>query len=304
LGQPPTVPSIGMDVREQVVRHAAGRVLLIQEGGDETGQPVLVHAGTPSSRRLYGPHLVDAATRGIRLISYDRPGYGGSTASPGRTIADCAADVLAIIDALGIERIAVWGISGGAPHALACASLLPDRVVAVVSFASPAPFDATGLDWFADQGQDNLDDWKLMLSDPDAARVKLASDREALLAPDPVDEAEMYPTLFSATDVAALTAELADYYTTRTRDSLASGIEGWWEDSHAMLTPWGFDPGEISVPVMLWHGRQDRFVPIQHGEWLAARIPRVYAELTDEDGHLTLMQHRVPSVHAWLLRHF
>jgi pimeloyl-ACP methyl ester carboxylesterase len=233
---------------------------------------------------------MDAAERGIRLIAYDRPGYGGSTASPGRTIAACAIDVCAIIDALGIERIGVWGISGGAPHALACAALLPDRVVAAASLASSAPFDAAGLDWFAGQAKDNLDDWQLMLSNPEAARAKLARDREALMSAIPPDESEMYPTVFSATDAAALTPELAGYYAARGRDGLAPGIEGWWEDSVAMLTPWGFDPEEIRVPIMLWHGREDRFVPFQHGQWLASRIPAVHAELTDDDGHLTLLQ--------------
>jgi len=291
-------------IREQTVHVGDGRTLLIEEGGDPTGQPVLVHAGTPSSRHLYRPHLRDAEERGIRLISYDRPGYGGSTAMPGRAIADCAADVLAIIDALSIERIAVWGISGGGPHALACAALLPDRVVAAACLASPAPFDAAGLDWFAGQAQDNVEDDKLVLSNPTAARVKRVQDREALLATTSAWIMEIYPTLFSAIDAAALTRELAEFYAARTKDGLAPGIDGWWDDDQAILTPWGFDLQEIRIPIMLWHGRQDRFVPFRHGQWLAAHIPNVHTELTDDDGHLTLVQHRVPTVHAWLLKHF
>jgi pimeloyl-ACP methyl ester carboxylesterase len=232
-----------MHVRERIVDLADGRRLLVAEGGDPAGWAVLVHPGTPSARHLYGPHLVDAADKGMRLISYDRPGYGGSTASPGRRIADCADDVLAIIDALGIERIAVWGISGGGPHALGCACLLPDRVVAAASLASPAPIDADGLDWCAGQAKDNLDEFKLMQRDPKAARVKLARDREAMLAPSPPAEEEMYPSVFSATDAAALTPELAGYYAARIKDSLALGIEGWWDDSQALITPESrFDP--------------------------------------------------------------
>jgi pimeloyl-ACP methyl ester carboxylesterase len=223
---------------------------------------------------------------------------------PGRAIADCAADVLAIIDALSIERIAVWGISGGGPHALACAALLPDRVVAAACLASPAPFDAAGLDWFAGQAQDNVEDDKLVLSNPTAARVKRVQDREALLATTSAWIMEIYPTLFSAIDAAALTRELAEFYAARTKDGLAPGIDGWWDDDQAILTPWGFDLQEIRIPIMLWHGRQDRFVPFRHGQWLAARIPNVHTDLTDDDGHLTLVQHRVPTVHAWLLKHF
>ena len=85
---------------------------------------MLVHNGTPNSRHLYGPAAADAAARGLRLIGYDRPGYGGSTPQPGRTVADCAADVRAICAGLGIDRLAMWGVSGGGPHVLACAAPL------------------------------------------------------------------------------------------------------------------------------------------------------------------------------------
>src|ERR671923_836728 len=97
-----------------------GRKLGVHEGGARDGPVVLVQQGTPMSGLLFEPHAQDAEERGIRLLAYDRPGYGGSTPAPGRSVADAAADVCAIADALGIERFAVWGISGGGPHALAC----------------------------------------------------------------------------------------------------------------------------------------------------------------------------------------
>jgi pimeloyl-ACP methyl ester carboxylesterase len=122
------------------------RIILVREGGDAAGRAVLVHLGTPNSRILHAPHLQDAAERGIRLLSDDRPGYGSSSPQPGRAIVDCVGDVRAIIDALEINRLAVWGVSGGGPHALACLSRLPDRVVAATTLASTAPFDAEGLD--------------------------------------------------------------------------------------------------------------------------------------------------------------
>src|SRR5262245_56276446 len=149
-----------------------GRTLAIEEAGDPRGRPVLVHNGTPNSRHLYGPVAADAAARGLRLIGYDRPGYGGSTAQPGRTVADCAADVQAICAGLGIGRLAMCGISGGGPHVLACAALLPDLVAAAASLASLAPPAAEGLDWFEGMGQDNVDDFKLQQSDKEAARAK------------------------------------------------------------------------------------------------------------------------------------
>jgi pimeloyl-ACP methyl ester carboxylesterase len=162
---------------ERTVQGPDGRTLAVEEAGDPAGRPVLIHNGTPNSRLIYAPVDADAKARGLRLISYDRPGYGGSSPHPGRTVADCAADVRAICATLGIDRLATWGISGGGPHVLACAALLPDLVVAAASLASPAPRGAEGLDWFAGMGQDNVDDFKVLLKDPIAARGKTDTDR-------------------------------------------------------------------------------------------------------------------------------
>ena len=118
--------------------------------------------------------MADAAERGIRLISYDRPGYGGSTPQPGRSIADGADDVRAIAEHLGIERLAMWGFSGGGPYTLACAALLPDLVAAAAVVGSIAPWMAPGLDYFTGMGQDNLEDMELFLSDRDAAERRPA----------------------------------------------------------------------------------------------------------------------------------
>jgi pimeloyl-ACP methyl ester carboxylesterase len=113
-----------------------------------------------------------------------------------------------------------------------------------------------------------------------------------------------FPTLLSAVDAAAFSPDLGRYLWSSGHDGLAPGDEGWWEDSWALVRPWGFDLEAIEVPVQLWHGRHDQFVPFQHGQWLAARIPGVDAHLTEEDGHITLLQNRVAQVHAWLLEHF
>ena len=157
--------------KEHRVAVGDGRVLQVLERGHPDGKPVLVHNGTPSSRLIYEPDVRLAERQGIRLISYDRPGYGGSTAKPGRTVADCAQDVRAIAARLGIERLAIWGISGGGPHALACAALLPDLVPAVGVLASVAPWGADGLDYFAGMGELNADDMRLFLEDRAAARA-------------------------------------------------------------------------------------------------------------------------------------
>jgi pimeloyl-ACP methyl ester carboxylesterase len=284
-------------VTEHEVRTGDGRTLAVQTGGADGGLPVLVHMGTPNSRHLYSRAVDDAASRGMLLISYDRPGYGGSTPQPGRSIADCIDDVRSIFATLGNDRLGVWGISGGGPHALACAALLPDLVVGVASLASPAPYDAAGLDYFAGMGQDNVDDIKLQIEDPAAARAKAEADREALHT---VDFAEVYPSLLSPADAAVVTGELASYLERVTQEGLAPGIDGWFDDGDALVRPWGFAVDDITMPVLLLHGRQDSFVPFAHGEWLAKHIPGVEARLTGEDGHLTLLEHRLGDVHGWL----
>jgi len=286
---------------ERAIRTPDGRTLAVEDYGDPAGRPVLVHMGTPNSRRLYGPNVRDAAARGLRLISYDRPGYGGSTPQPGRTVADCAGDVRAICAELGIGRLAMWGLSGGGPHLLACAALLPDLVAAAASLASPAPYGSEGLDYFAGMGQDNVDDIRLSLTDEAAFREKSVKDREELLATPPEEMTKALESLLTPTDAAVLSGELADYLTSSARDGLAPGSQGWIDDS-CIERPWGFDLADIAVPVLLLHGRQDMFVPFGHGEWLAAHIPGVEARLSD-DGHLTLLQNRIPEVHAWLAGH-
>jgi pimeloyl-ACP methyl ester carboxylesterase len=285
---------------QRTVRTPDGRTLAIEEAGDPDGRPVLVHNGTPNSRHLYGPAAADAAARGLRLIGYDRPGYGGSTPQPGRTVADCAADVRAICAGLGLGRLAMWGISGGGPHVLACAALLPDLVVAAASLASLAPADAEGLDWFEGMGQENADDFKLLQRDQKAARAKLETDREQTLAASADGQAELIKTLLTPVDAAALTGEFAEYIAWSHREGLAPGSQGWWDDGMAHASPWGFELSAIRVPVLLMHGRQDQFVPFGHGQWLAPRIPGVEARLLDGDGHLTLETNRIGEVHAWL----
>jgi pimeloyl-ACP methyl ester carboxylesterase len=295
---------------QRTVPTTDGRVLAVEEAGDPAGRPVLMHGGTPGSRLLYGPHARDAAERGLRLIGYDRPGYGGSSPQPGRTVADCADDVRAICADLGIDRLAMWGASGGGPHVLACAALLPDLVAAAATLASLAPFDADGLDYFDGMAPENVEDIVLYLSDKAAARAKTDRDRAEILAEAPGDAAEPadsadddaadgFGPILPPVDVAAMEGGLGDFFATAMRDGLAPGSEGWWEDN-CMLRPWGFSLADITVPVLLLHGRQDIFVPFGHGEWLAARIPGVEARLLDEDGYLSLLQNRIPEVQGWL----
>jgi pimeloyl-ACP methyl ester carboxylesterase len=271
--------------------------------GDPDGRPVLVHGGTPNSRHLYGGWIADAEKKGIRLISYDRPGYGGSTPRPGHTVASGAHDVRAIAEALGHDRLGIWGVSGGGPYALGCAALLPDMAVAVAVVASIAPYGVEGLDYFAGMGELNAQDTKLFFSDPEAARRDLRQAREEILAATPEQFAEILKSLLSPVDAEALTADVARWLCENQQDGLSAGDQGWWDDSVSHLTGWGFDLQDIRVPVKIWHGHQDRFVPVQHGQWLAASVPGAEADMSDRDGHLTTIG-RIGEIHDWLLQYF
>jgi pimeloyl-ACP methyl ester carboxylesterase len=257
-----------------------------------------VHVGTPGGRRLYGSRrLADAERRGVRLISYDRPGYGGSTAQPGRSVADCARDVRVICEALGIERMAMWGHSGGGPHVLACAALLPDLVPAVASLASLAPYDADGLDWLAGFSPGAVDEVRLMLADEAGARALFSQEREKLLGVSPAQAALDLQAYSPDADLALLADEAVSL-----QQALAPGIEGSWDDCVGQMTSWGFDVAQISVPVLLLHGGRDRAVPFSHGQWLAAHIPGAEAWFFEEEGH-GLPENHIGDVHAWLLDH-
>lgn len=276
-----------------------GRSLRVLDSGGDGDAGVLFLHGTPSSALPYAPNAEDARSRGLRFVSYDRPGYAGSDPQPGRTVADAAADVDAIADALQIERLGVWGISGGGPHALAVAAL-SERVAAVASLASPAPLDAEGLDWFDGMGELNIHEFGLAQQGRDALEPSLRELADALRMATPTQLADELQTLLSAPDTAVLTGELAEWLHASFGEAVAERLDGWIDDDLAFLAHWGFRPTEPRVPLLLWHGEQDHFVPVAHGRWLAEHIPGADVRITAEDGHLTLQQTRVPDVHAWL----
>jgi pimeloyl-ACP methyl ester carboxylesterase len=276
-----------------------GRNLQVQEAGDPEGAPVLFHHGTPMSRLLYSGWDETAREQGVRLLGYDRAGYGLSDRHAGRVVADCADDVRAIAQFLGVRALGVIGLSGGGPHAIACAALLEDLVPRVVSLAAVAPFDAEGLDWFKDTGEWNVEETKLFLADREAARAKYEQDVDALRSMTVAEQHAEYASIYSDLDLRTMEGPFGEFLDASTKLGLALSIEGPWDDEYAFVTPWGFDVAQISTPLRLRQGRQDLMVPYGHGEWLAAHIPSAEPFLSEDESHLSLLNHLGEDL-AWL----
>jgi pimeloyl-ACP methyl ester carboxylesterase len=281
-----------------------GRTLHLYDEGDPDGVTIVVHHGTPSSGRLFGAHAEDARSRGIRLIGYDRPGYGGSSAQPGRSVGDATADIAELLDALGVERFATWGHSGGGPHSLACAALLSEPCVAAAALACPAPYGAAGLDWLEGMGELNTEEFDAVLAGGEALESALLRNQAEMFSAGPDGLRQAMLTILSPLDQEAFTPEVAEWIYSVMVEGAGERIDGWRDDNLAFVQPWGFDPEDVGVPTLLLHGVQDLMAPPSHGRWLAARIPGVEAEISDSEGHITLAVGRIPAVHEWLLERF
>lgn len=290
-----------MNVETRTISTKDGRNLSISEAGHPDGVPIIVHHGTPSSRLLYSPWIQDAEDRGIRLISYDRPGYGGSTPLPGRRVSGAAEDVATIAKFLKLNGLCVRGVSGGGPHALACAALLPELVSVAAILACLAPYPADELDYFDGMGEDNIEEFNAAL----AGRDTLESYIEPLVpdilsATDPKAIVKDMQSLLCPADVAVIKEDYAVFMINTTREGIEARRDGWIDDDIAFFTPWGFNLSQIQVPILLLHGEQDQMVPVSHGKWLASEIDTAEASILPDDGHLTL-KFRVHEVHSWLL---
>jgi pimeloyl-ACP methyl ester carboxylesterase len=290
------------EAREFDVTAPDGRVIHVYAAGDPSGELVVVHHGTPGSGLLARSWADDAAGRGIRLVGFDRAGYAGSDRRADRTVADVAADTAAIADALGADRFRTWGTSGGGPHALACAALLPERVLAAASLAGVAPYDAVGLDWLSGMGQANVEEFAAAVDGEQALRGYLAAEREGILASTPETIAAALESLLPPVDAELLTGDWAEYLHELAGDGLRYDFSGWLDDDLAFVREWGFDLADVSVPVLLMQGALDLMVPMAHGRWLADHLPAADVVLSSDDGHLTLLA-QIDRTHDWLMKH-
>ena len=278
-----------------------GRTLTFNEAGQPDGVPILALHGTPGSRHLFPQLVEDAQLHGYHLLSYNRPGYGGSTPHPGRNVANAAEDIAEIAAQLNLDRLGIWGISGGGPHALAAAALLPELEPATVSLASLAPYHAEELDWFSGMGQDNLDEFGAALESRGKLEEYIKAEVPAMLNADPKSLVNALISLLCPADVAVFTEDYAEFSLKRIREGIEKRIDGWVDDDLAFVKPWGFDLSQIHIPLLLMHGEQDQMVPVSHGKWLASKISTVEERILADDGHLTLTANRIPEVHRWLV---
>jgi pimeloyl-ACP methyl ester carboxylesterase len=276
-----------MDLSSFALRLPDGRSLDVMVSGPDGATPLVFHNGTPSGSDQYPPFADIVAARGLRLVSYSRPGYAGSTRQPGRSVADCAADTAAILDHLDADLCYAAGGSGGGPHALACAALLPDRVLACATIAGAAPF-GVDLDFLEGMAEENHREFGAALAGPAELQAYLEHEAEAYGAVTGDQVAEALGGLVSEVDRAAITGDFAEYLAGSFRRAMSTGIWGWFDDDLAFVRPWGFDLDRIRVPVTVWQGGQDRMVPSAHGEWLAAHVPGAKAMLLPAEGHLSI----------------
>ncbi|MGH9302810.1 MAG: alpha/beta fold hydrolase [Acidimicrobiales bacterium] len=276
-----------MDRTSQVAQAPDGRTLVFAEWGDPDGVPIFVLHGTPGCRLNRHPNEELVSSLGARILTYDRPGYGGSDRQRGRAVADCAGDVAAIADLCDLERFAVTGGSGGGPHALAVAALLGERVTRAICAVGVAPLEALGDGWTDGMDPENVKEfgWTMtgeerlvteLEKEHDKLRQTVLSEPSAVL--DQFDLPEPDREVLARPDFAEVLRESI-------LEAARNGVWGWADDDLAFLKPWGFELTDIAVPTRIQYGSSDVMVPPSHGEWLAANVPGAEVKLT-ELGHM------------------
>ena len=264
-----------------------GRRLDVRVSGPAGGVPLIFHHGTPGSALPFRAVERAAHERDLRFVTSSRPGYGGSTRQPGRSVAEVVADTEAILASLGAERCLVAGWSGGGPHALACAARL-GAAAAVLVIAGVAPSETEDLEWTAGMGQENVTEFEAALQGEDQLRPLLVAWRDHLKDPTVEMIVSSLRTLLPDVDRAVLTDEFGEDMVANFREALSNGVDGWVDDDLAFARPWGFDLKEISVPTAIWQGSADLMVPFAHGQWFSKKLPGAMVHLEQGEGHLSV----------------
>lgn len=284
-----------MQPRELELRSPDGRRLLAEVAGPEDGPLLIWHGGTPGCRYLPDWWYDEGTERGLRHVSYSRPGYEGSDRMSGRTVADCAADTAAFADALGAERFYVFGSSGGGPHALACAALLPERVLAAVSVSAVGHPLAPDLDWSKGMAKENRDELTALRDGDDALAAYIEGQAQKMREVETleglragIEEGDLH----CQADRDVIVGRMLEYQLRANELPISTGIWGWFDDEKALWgSDWAFDLDSIEVPLSIWQGGEDRMVPANQGEWFARHLPDAEFHLLPEEGHISIMEH-------------
>ena len=279
--------------QEFMIESADGRALEVATLGDPSGRTVFFHHGSPGSSPLLRSLAPLAERAGLFLVTSSRPGYGRSSRRKGRSIADQVDDVTTALDHLGRSRYASLGWSGGGPHALACAALDAPRCAGAWSLAGVVPIDA-GFDWTEGMGPENLEEFRLALEGGEAYEQHMREAGEQFATATADNIVALFGGLLSDVDRAALAEESArEILAASNAHAFALGVWGFYDDDRAFFSPWGFDPGDLAVPVSVWYGDQDLMVPATHGAWLSARIPGVRVHHVSEEGHISIVSNHL-----------
>lgn len=284
-------------MREGTLTAAGGRTLAYVERGPADGTPVILSHGTPGSRLARHPDPEIYERHGVRVVAYDRPGYGRSDPQRGRSVSDAAADIAAIGDELGFERFAVVGGSGGAPHALACGALLGDRVTRVGALVTPAPFEE-GFDFFEGLADLNVKEFGAALDGEAAIEAFLQPYVDTIRSDvDSVIE-EMLTELPEIDGERASKPETRAIMRESWVEAVRQGSRGWADDDLAFAKPWGFELEDVSAETRVWQGELDVLTPRPHGEYVASRLPNARFELLEGGGHF--LEEEWGVVFVWL----
>jgi pimeloyl-ACP methyl ester carboxylesterase len=217
-------------------------------------------------------------------------------------VADVAQDVEAIADELGLDTFAVVGRSGGGPHALACAALLPGRVTRAGVLVSLAPSEAEGLDWFAGMSESNVREFTAARSEPELLTTTLAQVAGRVQADPTSLVPALGPEMPEADRRVVADTGIKRLLMKNFAEALRGGsAAGWVDDNLAFCVPWGFEVSDIHVPVLLWHGENDVFSPAAHTRWLAGRIPGAELWVGPDAAHFGALE-VLPDVLSWLIR--
>lgn len=267
-----------------------GRTLEVEVAGRDGAPTVLLHLGTPCAGRLSREMVEEGERRGLRHVTYSRPGYAASDRDRGRDVADCAGDVTAVLDALSVDELMTVGMSGGGPHALAAAALLGDRVLAAATIGGVAPRGAeTEIDWDGGMAEENLAEFAAAQAGEGALVAFLEREAEAMRGASAADLRDGMGELISEPDRVALDGPFGEYIASCMGAALSTGVYGWVDDDLAFERDWGFELASLGCPLTVWHGRSDRFVPPSHGEWVAGAVPGARARIEADHGHLSLL---------------